>query len=255
MSSVFGKSYKGLLAEYGEPVHGYNRSLNKEEARWRLSLFKMHQENRSTLVRGQILGNLQKLQCLFMGVPDKLLEAELLTQREEQKHCQWRRQRFLKHLMLKFRDEDTEAVMTKVLEEGSDSEGEQALFPGPTPVPEMEMKLESQVEKKPQVRSIKFSLQMRFMNHYDLIGVFVVCQKQVSRHASSQGEPLFWLPLNLLCAAFLMVAELIQLLSGDALESCWAIVTQHACCRRAGCNESQVPLAPTRQADYLGFIG
>ena len=34
-----GKSYKGLLAEYGEPVHGYSRSLNKGEARWRLCLF------------------------------------------------------------------------------------------------------------------------------------------------------------------------------------------------------------------------
>ena len=31
---VYGKSYKGLLAEYGEPDHGYIRSsLNKGEAR------------------------------------------------------------------------------------------------------------------------------------------------------------------------------------------------------------------------------
>ena len=31
---VYGKSYyKGLLAEYGEPVHGYIKSLNKQKAR------------------------------------------------------------------------------------------------------------------------------------------------------------------------------------------------------------------------------
>ena len=28
---VYGKSYKGLLAEYGEPVHGYIKCLNKEK--------------------------------------------------------------------------------------------------------------------------------------------------------------------------------------------------------------------------------
>ena len=33
---VCGKSYPGLLAEYGEPVHGYMKSLNKGEARWHL---------------------------------------------------------------------------------------------------------------------------------------------------------------------------------------------------------------------------
>ena len=39
--------------------------------RWRASnLEQSHQENRSKLV--QVPGNLQKLQCLLMGVPDKL---------------------------------------------------------------------------------------------------------------------------------------------------------------------------------------
>ena len=36
---VYGKSYKGLLAEGGESVHGYIKSLNKGEARWHLCLF------------------------------------------------------------------------------------------------------------------------------------------------------------------------------------------------------------------------
>ena len=36
---VYGKSNKELLAEYGEPVRGYTKSLNKGEARWRLCLF------------------------------------------------------------------------------------------------------------------------------------------------------------------------------------------------------------------------
>ena len=36
---VYGKSYKALLAEYGEPVHGYVKNLNNGEARWRLCLF------------------------------------------------------------------------------------------------------------------------------------------------------------------------------------------------------------------------
>ena len=36
---VYGKSFKGLLAEYGEPVHGYIKSLNKGGARWRVCLF------------------------------------------------------------------------------------------------------------------------------------------------------------------------------------------------------------------------
>ena len=36
---VYGKSYKGLLAEFGEPVHGYIKSLDKGEARWHLCLF------------------------------------------------------------------------------------------------------------------------------------------------------------------------------------------------------------------------
>ena len=88
---VHGKSYKGLLAEYGEAVHGYIKSLNKGEARRRLSLFfgksgkaryrcfdrwcaisakQVHQEDRSGLV--QALGNLQKVQCLFTGTSDKL---------------------------------------------------------------------------------------------------------------------------------------------------------------------------------------
>ena len=30
---VYGKSYKGLIAEYGEPVHGYIKGLIKGEAR------------------------------------------------------------------------------------------------------------------------------------------------------------------------------------------------------------------------------
>ena len=38
------------------------------------------------------------------------------------------------HVML-IRDEDAEAVMTKALEGGRDSEGEQPLLPEPTPVP------------------------------------------------------------------------------------------------------------------------
>ena len=29
---VYGKSYRGLLAEYGEPGHGYIKSLNEGEA-------------------------------------------------------------------------------------------------------------------------------------------------------------------------------------------------------------------------------
>ena len=36
---VYGKSYKEILAEYAEPVHGYAKSLNGGEARWRLCLF------------------------------------------------------------------------------------------------------------------------------------------------------------------------------------------------------------------------
>ena len=36
---VYGKSYKGLLAEYAEPVHGCIERVNKGEARWRLRLF------------------------------------------------------------------------------------------------------------------------------------------------------------------------------------------------------------------------
>ena len=37
--------------------------------------------------------------------------------------------------MLKFKDEDAEAVMAKALEGGSGSEKEEALFPEPIPIP------------------------------------------------------------------------------------------------------------------------
>ena len=47
---VFGESYKGLLAEYGEPVHGCVRSLNKGEARWHLCLFLGKVESQDTYV-------------------------------------------------------------------------------------------------------------------------------------------------------------------------------------------------------------
>ena len=99
---VYGKSYKGLLAEYAEPVHGYTKSLNKG-ARWRLCLFlgkverqdayvlyrwsagsaqQMHQKNRSRLV--QILTHTQKLQCVFRGRIKPTLEAGLFFKESRQ---------------------------------------------------------------------------------------------------------------------------------------------------------------------------
>ena len=39
------------------------------------------------------------------------------------------------HVVLKFKDEDAEAVFAKALEGGSDSEKEEALFPEPVPIP------------------------------------------------------------------------------------------------------------------------
>ena len=83
---VYGKSYKGLLAEYGGPVRGYIKSLNKGEARWHLCLFlgKMERPDTYVLTDGvqvalskgirrtdQILGIYKKPHCLLMGVPDK----------------------------------------------------------------------------------------------------------------------------------------------------------------------------------------
>ena len=47
---VYGKSYKGLVAEYVEPVHGYVKSLNKGEARWRLCVFLGKVERHDTYV-------------------------------------------------------------------------------------------------------------------------------------------------------------------------------------------------------------
>ena len=47
---VYGKSYKGLLAEYGEPGHGYFKGLNKGEARWHLCLFFVKVESQDTCI-------------------------------------------------------------------------------------------------------------------------------------------------------------------------------------------------------------
>ena len=46
-----------------------------------------------------------------------------------------RRQIFREHVMLKFRDEDAEAVLAKALEGGGDSEKEEPLFPEPFEIP------------------------------------------------------------------------------------------------------------------------
>ena len=46
---VYGKSYRGLLAEYGEHVHDYIKSLNKG-ARWHLCLFLGKVERQDTRV-------------------------------------------------------------------------------------------------------------------------------------------------------------------------------------------------------------
>ena len=49
---VYGKSYKGHLAEYGEPCPGYIKSFNKGEAGWRLCLFLEKVGRQDTLTDG-----------------------------------------------------------------------------------------------------------------------------------------------------------------------------------------------------------
>ena len=68
-----GKSYKGLLAEYGEPVHAYTKSLNKGEGQDTYVLTDGVQVALSKGIRrtDQILGIYKKPHCLLMGVPDK----------------------------------------------------------------------------------------------------------------------------------------------------------------------------------------
>ena len=89
----------------------------------------MRQENRSRLV--QILGNLEKRQGLFMRVPDKLWRSKRRAEALPVAQTDIPRE----HVMLKFKDEDAEAVMAKALEGGSDSEKGEALFPVPKPFP------------------------------------------------------------------------------------------------------------------------
>ena len=122
---VYGKNYKAHLAEYGEPVHGY-KSLNKGEARLHvcLSLRKverrdgrlcvdrwcagsakqMRQKNRSRLV--QILANLQKPPCVFMGISDHFGAKR----RAEALPSEWA-DIPREYDMLKFKGEDAEAAL------------------------------------------------------------------------------------------------------------------------------------------------
>ena len=132
------------MAEYGEPVHGYIRSLNKGEARWHLCLFLRKAESQDTYVLTDGVQIVQSkrirrtdqdwskyLAILFVGVPDTLWR---------QNYCHREKSRSIlpvaqtdiprEHVMLKFRKEDAEAVMANSLEGGSDSE--KALFPEPT---------------------------------------------------------------------------------------------------------------------------
>ena len=114
-----GKSYKGLLAEYGEPVHAYTKSLNKGEGQdtyvltdgVQVALSKCIREQnkigpniwRSTNFGGRVIATKRRAEALPAAQTDIPRE----------------------HVMLKFKDEDAEAVMAKALEGESDSEKEE----------------------------------------------------------------------------------------------------------------------------------
>ena len=131
----YGKSYKGLLAKYGEPVHGYIKSLNKGEPRWRLCLFLGKVERQDTYV---LTGGAQVVLSKCVRSPNTCQSTKAsmpthgnirqtpgaapLPPKGEQKHCQQHRQTPREHVMVKFKDEDAEAVKAKALEGGSDSE-------------------------------------------------------------------------------------------------------------------------------------
>ena len=183
---VYSKSYKGLSAE-----DGYIRSLNKGEARRRLWLVSEKVESQDTYV---LTDDVQVALSKCVRRTDQDWSKRLAIYKSFNAFSWERRTNFggriiatkrrasrsiaisadipQERVMLKFRDEDAEAVMAKALEGGSDSEKEQPLFLGPIPVParwrfrqrhakEMEVKYGSHVEKNPQARSRKFSLQMR----------------------------------------------------------------------------------------------
>ena len=117
---------------YGGPVHGYIKSFNKGEARWHLCLFLgkvegkipmystdgvqvvLHQKNRSRLVQ------VQKPQFIFVGVSSQLWSQNHAKRRAEAlPAAQTQTDIPREHPMVKFRDEDAEAVMAKALEGGS----------------------------------------------------------------------------------------------------------------------------------------
>ena len=150
---VFGESYKGLLAEYGEPVHGYVKSLNKGQATWHLCLFLVKVERQDTYV---LTDGVQVVLSKRIRRRDQDCPKNLPTDKKASMHFHENTRQTLEvsiiatkrraealpaaqtdipreHVMLKFKDEDAEAVMAKAFEGGSDSE--EALFPEPIPIP------------------------------------------------------------------------------------------------------------------------
>ena len=146
---VYGKSYKGLSAE-----DGYIRSLNKGEARRRLWLVSEKVESQDTYV---LTDDVQVALSKCVRRTDQDWSKRLAIYKSFNAFSWERRTNFggriiatkrrasrsiaisadipQERVMLKFRDEDAEAVMAKALEGGSDSEKEQPLFLGPIPVP------------------------------------------------------------------------------------------------------------------------
>ena len=144
---VCGKSYKRLLAEYGEPGHGYIKGTKGKQD---CVYGKVKRQNVYVLTDGvqivlskcarrtdqdgsKYLPIYTRASKLFHGSAKPTLEAESLPLREEQKHYQTDIPR--EHVMVKFRDEDAEVVMAKALEGGSDTEKEELQFPEPMEVP------------------------------------------------------------------------------------------------------------------------
>ena len=140
---VYGKSFKGLLAEYV-------KSLNKGEARWRLCLFLGKVERQDTYVlRDGVQVVLSK--CVRRTDQDwseysptykrfNALSREYQTNFGGSVVAAERKAGALpaaqtdisrERVLVKFKDEDAGAVMAKPLEGGSGSEKEEPLFPEP----------------------------------------------------------------------------------------------------------------------------
>ena len=109
---VYGKSHKGLLAEYGVILGNGWEARHLCAYRWGAgSAQRVRQKNRSRLV--QIFTHPQKFQCLFIGVQANFGGRIIATNRRAEALPAAQTDSPQEHVTLNFRDEDAEAVMAK----------------------------------------------------------------------------------------------------------------------------------------------